>query len=268
VRAFTLAVAALVLLLACMNVANLLLVRATGRQREMAVRAALGASRGRLIRQMVTEGLVLSILGGAAGFLWPLGDRRVPGAARPRQRHSLRFNTSLTCACFCSRWAPRSSQAWLSASGRRGAPREPDARGALHEGGRSHPIGVDRQRVRRVLVVGQIAGALALLVVAGPVHSARWPPRSRSTLAFDAHKLISLRLDPKYVNYSEEQTNDFFDRLLRRIRAWPDVQAASVCLSPPMSYIIGGGSIHVEGRPIDSDGQPPASSSITSATTT
>jgi putative ABC transport system permease protein len=71
--------------------------------------------------------------------------------------------------------------------------------------------------------------------------------------------LISLRLDPKYVNYSEEQTNDFFDRLLRRIRAWPDVQAASVCLSPPMSYIIGGGSIHVEGRPIDSDGQPPAS---------
>jgi len=259
VRAFTLAVAALVLLLACMNVANLLLVRATGRQREMAVRAALGASRGRLIRQMVTEGLVLSIFGGAAGYLV---GRWVTDAYLARLDLGgdipLRFNTSFDVGVFAfslgaallTGLAIGIWPAWRASRA--------DARGALHEGGRSQSDGVDRQRVRRVLVVGQIAGALALLVVAGlfirTLYSAQ-----QIDLGFDAHKLISLRLDPKYVNYSEEQTNDFFDRLLKRIDTWPDVQAVSVCLAPPMSYIIGGGSIHVEGRPVDPDAQPPAS---------
>ncbi|HEX5070520.1 MAG TPA: ABC transporter permease [Vicinamibacterales bacterium] len=259
VRAFTLAVAALVLLLACMNVANLLLVRATGRQREMAVRAALGASRGRLIRQMVTEGLVLSIFGGAAGFV--LG-RWVTGAYLARLDLGgdipLRFNTSFDVRVFAfslvaallTGLAIGMWPAWRASRA--------DARGALHEGGRSQSDGVDRQRVRRVLVVGQIAGALALLVVAG-LFIRTLASAQQIDLGFDAHKLISMRVDPKYVNYNEEQTNDFFDRLLERIDAWPDVQAASVCLAPPMSYIIGGGSIHVEGRPVDPDGQPPAS---------
>jgi putative ABC transport system permease protein len=259
VRAFTLAVAALVLLLACMNVANLLLVRATGRQREMAVRAALGASRGRLIRQMVTEGLVLSIFGGAAGYLlghWVTDaylSRLDLGGDIP-----LRFNTSFDVRVFAfslgtallTGLAIGIWPAWRASRA--------DARGALHEGGRSQSDGVDRQRVRRVLVIGQIAGALALLVVAG-LFIRTLDSAQQIDLGFDAHKLISLRLDPKYVNYTEEQSNDFYDRLLKRIEAWSDVQAVSVCLAPPMSYIIGGGSIYIEGRTTDPDGQPPAS---------
>jgi len=258
VRAFTLAVAALVLLLACMNVANLLLVRATGRQREMAVRAALGASRGRLIRQMVTEGLVLSISGGAAGYV--LG-RWVTDAYLARLDLGgdipLRFNTAFDVRVFVfslgaallTGLAIGIWPAWRASRA--------DARGALHEGGRSQSDGVDRQRVRRVLVIGQIAGALALLVVAG-LFIRTLASAQQIDLGFDAHQLISFRLDPKYVNYTEDQTNDFFDRLLKRIQSWPDVQAASVCLAPPMSYIIGGGSVHVEGRPVDPDAQPPA----------
>jgi putative ABC transport system permease protein len=259
VRAFTLAVAALVLLLACMNVANLLLVRASGRQREMAVRAALGAGRARLIRQMVTEGLALSGLGGGAGYL--LGQwvsnaylaRLDLGGDIP-----IRFNTSFDVRVFFFSLGAAIVTGVMIGLWPAWRASRADARGALHDGGRSNSDGVDRQRVRRVLVIGQIAGALALLVVAG-LFIRTLASAQKIDLGFDAHKLISLRLDPKHVSYSEDQTNDFYDRLLRRIREWPDVEAVSVCLAPPMSYIIGGGSIHVEGKSSAGETKPPAS---------
>jgi predicted permease len=259
VRMFGLAVAGLVLLLACMNVANLLLVRATARQREMAVRAALGASRGRLVRQMVTEGLLLSGMGGLAGYAvghWVSAAylaRLDLGVDLP-----MRFDTSLDPGVFVFSLAVAILTgiaiglwpAWRASKA--------DARGALHDGGVANSDGVDRQRLRRVLVVGQIAGALALLVVAA-LFVRTLTSAQQIDLGFDAQRLISVRLDPKQVGYDEDRTNEFYRELQSRVAAWPDVESVSVCLAPPMSYLIGGGAIHIEGQRLTANAQPPAS---------
>ena len=259
VRMFGLAVAGLVLLLACMNVANLLLVRATARQREMAVRAALGASRGRLVRQMVTEGLLLSGIGGVAGYAvgqWVSNayvSRIDLGADLP-----LRFDTSFDLSVFLFSLGAAILTGVVIGLWPAWRASRADARAALHDGGHANSDSVDRQRLRRVLVVGQISGALALLVVAG-LFLRTLTSAQDIDLGFDVEKLISVRLDPKQVGYDEDRTNAFYEDLQRRVAAWPDVESVSVCLAPPMSYLIAGGAIHIEGRPPDATSQPHAS---------
>src|SRR6185436_6291022 len=231
VRLFGLAIAALVLLLACMNVANLLLVRATARQREMAVRSALGASRGRLVRQMVTEGLLLSSIGGVAGYLvgrWVTAAyiaRLDLGADLP-----LHINTSFDTRVFLfslgaavvTGIAIAISPAWRASRA--------DARAALHDGAQGQSDSSDRQRLRRLLVVGQIAGALTLLVVAG-LFIRTLTSAQEIDLGFDARKLISVRLDPKQLGYDDDRTVAFYEELQRRVAAWPDVESVSVALA-------------------------------------
>ena len=223
VQFFGLAVAGLVLLLACMNVANLLLVRASARQREMAVRAALGASRGRLVRQMIIEGLLLSGLGGLAGFAvghWVARayiSRLDLGADLPLNVDvSFDLNVFLfslgaavVTGIVIGLWP-----AWRASRA--------DARAALHDGGKGHSDGVDRQRLRRLLVVGQISGSLALLVVAG-LFVRTLTSAQRLDLGFDADRLITMRLDPKQIGYDEDRINEFYKDLQRRVGAWPEV---------------------------------------------
>jgi predicted permease len=258
VRRFGLAVAGLVLLLACMNVANLLLVRATARQREMAVRAALGASRGRLVRQMVTEGLLLSSLGGVAGYLvgqWVSNayiSRLDLGADLP-----LRFDTSFDLRVFLFSLGAAIATGVVIGLWPAWRASRADARAALHDGGKANSDGADRQRLRRALVIGQIAGALTLLVIAG-LFVRTLASAQEIDLGFDADRLISVRLDPKQIGYDEDRTVEFYKELEHAVAAWPDVEAVSVCLAPPMSLLIAGGSIHIEGRPADADAQPPA----------
>jgi predicted permease len=256
---FGMAIAGLVLLLATMNVANLLLVRASARQREMAVRAALGASRSRLIRQMVTEGLLLAGLGGAAGF--GLGQlvtsafisRIDLGADLPLRLDAtfdLRVFLFSLAAAIVTGVGIGLWPAWRASRA--------DARAALHDGGKSHSDSADRQRLRRVLVVGQIAGSLALLVVAGMFVRSLMNAQ-RLDLGFDAAHLLSVRLDPRQIGYDETRTNEFYKELKRRVDAWPDVASSAVAFNPPMSYLVGGGAIYIEGQELPANGQPPAS---------
>lgn len=257
VRFLGMALAGLVLLLACMNVANLLLVRATAREREMAVRAALGASRLRLIRLMVTEGVVLSILGGMTGLLmgqWvttaflvnlDVGSN-IPIRIDPEFDGRV-FLFALTAAILTGLlvglWP-----AWRVSRA--------DARGALHDGGRGGSDSRDRQRVRRLFVVAQIAGSVVLLSVAGLFVRSLWSAE-RIDLGFDAAHLITVRLDPRQIGYDDTQARVFYDDLHRRLRGIAGVQSVAMAGHVPMSYLVGGGSIFVEGRP-DVGGQPPA----------
>jgi predicted lysophospholipase L1 biosynthesis ABC-type transport system permease subunit len=179
-----------------MNVANLVLVQATARQREMAVRAALGASRARLIRQALTESVVLSTLGGLAGVMLGLllqsafvagidigtdfpfmvnfsFDWRVFGYALAGV-----VLTSLTVGVLP---AIRASRA--------------DASTMLHDAGRSNSAGAGKQRMRRLLVVGQVAGSLVLLIVAG-LFVRRLKQAEHLDLGFDADRVLNVRMDP------------------------------------------------------------------------
>jgi predicted permease len=259
VRFFGLAIAGLVLLLACTNVANLLLVRATAREREMAVRAALGATRARLVRQMVTEGLLLSSIGGLAGYVvgqWITRgyvSRLDLGADLPLQFDAsfdmnvflFSLGAAVVTGVVIGLWP-----AWRASRA--------DARAALHDGGRSVSDGAHRQRLRRLLVVGQISGALALLAMAG-LFLRTLTSAEQVDVGFDTEHLITVRLDPKQIGYDEDRTNEFYKALQRRVAAWPGVTSVAVAFTTPMSYLIGGGSIYIEGQPVSESSQPPAS---------
>ena len=258
VRSLTLIIAGLVLLIACLNVANLLLVRATARQRELAVRSALGASAGHLIWQMVLEGLVIAGLGGAAGVLVghlvtrAVLERLDLGADLPfaiRIGFDLRVFMYSLIATMAAGIAISLWPAWRASRA--------DARGALHDGGRQSE-GRDRQRLRSLLVVGQIAGSLALLIVAALFAQTLAAARNID-LGFDADHLVTVRLDARQVGFDDDRSDAFYDELLRRVRSWSDVASASLAFSVPMNYLAGGGTLHIEGQPTPAGAQPPAS---------
>ena len=259
IQFFGMALAGLVLLLACMNVANLLLVRATAREREMAVRAALGGSRLQLVRLMVTEGLLLSTLGGIAGLV--LGQwvtRAFLGNLDLGSSIPLRLDAGFDARVFGFAFIVAVATgigigiwpAWRASRA--------DARAALHDGGRAQSDSKERQRLRRLFVVGQIAGSLVLLVVASLFVRSLWSAE-RINLGFDADKLITVRLDPKQIGYDEAKTIVFFDELQRRTAALPGVESAAMAFTTPMSYLVGGGAIYIENQPVPATSQPPAS---------
>jgi predicted permease len=236
VRAATLALAALVLLIACMNVANLLLVRASVRQREIAVRSALGSGRWRLVRLMLIESVVLAAAGTAIGLVlarWAtnlfLGSINlaveIPVALEfDYDWRMFGYATVITVATGLVTGIVPALRA---------------ARGAvnpLHEGGRSGSDSAGRQRLRRALVVAQVAGSLVLLIVAG-LFVRSLQEAHRIDLGFDPEHLLTVRLDPRQLGYSEARSAEFYDQLERRLLALPGVDNVATAFTSPMGYI-------------------------------
>jgi len=244
VSAFFLGLAGLVLLLACANVANILLVRATVREREMAIRAAMGAARSRLIRQLLTESVLLAAVGGLVGII--VG--RWGGAALsslPLQTDlPLNFDFSLDWRVFAYAFgaalmtgvvvgivpAVRASRGNLST--------------ILHGGGRGVVGG--KNRLRSALVVAQVAGSLMLLIVAG-LFLRSLGKVQQSDLGFDPTHILNVAMDPNEIGYNQTQGLEFYRTLLDRVRALPGVESATIANAAPMSYYGNSDRVQIDG---------------------
>lgn len=248
--------AAMVLLLVCMNVVAILMARATVRRREMAVRAALGAGRSRLVRQMMTEAILLAALGGVAGVTlgeWA-SESLISLLPRSNVPVSLDFHFDWRVAAYSlaivllagllvGLWpALRSVRANLNE--------------VLHDGGRGDSAGAMRHRARSVLVAMQVAGSLTLLIVAGLF--ARSLKRAESMyLGFDPKGVAYVATDSFEAGYDRTRAAQFDRELEDRIRALPGVQSVSSSYNVPMSLFTDGARVYVEARPLRPGQQPP-----------
>ncbi|HEX6308445.1 MAG TPA: ABC transporter permease [Longimicrobiales bacterium] len=220
----------LVLLVACANVANLLLARATARTGELAVRAALGAGRGRLVRQLLTESLVLAVLGGAIGLVLAYLGTRALVAAQPADIPQLdriaidgtvvgftAVVTVLTALLFGALPALQSTGGRLMAT--------------LRASGRGGPGG--GQRVRSALVVAELAFAVMLLVGAGLLIRS-FVELTRVDPGFRAENTASIRVALQGPRYDAQETRRIaFAQLTERLRALPGVQSVGATTSLP-----------------------------------
>src|SRR5882762_2621037 len=199
--------AALVLALVCVNVANLFLVRAAGRQREMAVRAALGAGSGRLVRQLLTESLVVATLGCGVGVLLGLVADRLLGSVPLQSDLPIVFDFAFNWHVFAYAFAVSVAAAVVVGAVPATRVQHGNLRDVLHEGGRTSTGG--RQYLRSVLVAVQVGGSLTLLIVAGLfVRSLRGV--QKTDLGFDPQSVLNLTLDPNEIGYTEAQGRVFY----------------------------------------------------------
>src|SRR5258705_1689078 len=237
-----------VLLIACANVANLLLVRAAARQKEIALRTALGAGRFRIVRQMITESVLLALAGGALGTLlavWgvdllvTLSADNLPPTAQVRiDATVLGFTlliSVLTGVLFGLAPALRTVKLNLSES--------------LKEGGRSGGEGAQRNRTRSALVVLESAIAVVLLIGAGLLIRSLIQLQNTSP-GFDAHNMLTMRVDLPQQKYgTPDRTTSFFQQLEGRIGSLPGVETVGLVSELPLSGQPNDMPYTVEGRP-------------------
>ena len=225
-----LAAVGLLLAMACANVASLLLARATARERQMAVRAALGAGRGRLVRQLLTESLLLSLLGGAAGVALAAAAvplvRRTGSAAVPLlATMGLDWRVLGFALAACVATGVVFGLAPALRLSRVATPARRSTGGGLHDLLRSGTRVADAGRVRSALIVGSVALATLMLVSAGLVGGS-FVRLMRVDLGFATEQVLTGSIVLPEDRYPPQQVVDFFDRLDERLAALPGVRAA------------------------------------------
>ena len=239
------AMVGLVLLIACANVANLLMARAPARQREVAIRQALGASRGRIVGQLLVESLVLALAGGVLGVLVAIwtGDlllKTLPFESASRVFTSMPDTRVLLFALGVSMLTGvvfGLVPAWQTA--------RPRLVHSLKEDGGT-VVGRGHVRLRKGLVVAQVALSLLLLVGAGLFARSLWNLRSLHP-GFDMEQLITFSVDPPLSGYQEVQTLAFLQQLQERLSALPGVKSASLSAIPPLSDSVWMATVQVDG---------------------
>jgi putative ABC transport system permease protein len=238
------AVVSFILLIACANVANLMLARATGRRGELAIRTALGASRWRVVRQLVTESLLLGVLGGAVGLAFAGAGLKMIRAVASEpffelvtiDRNVLLFGLALSFL------APLLFSV-LPAAHTTGA----DAGEALKQSS-ARTTGGAARRTRHALVVSQVALSLALLVVSGLIVRTMIAI-TRADLGLDPDRLLTLRMELPEWKYDEARVAPFYDDLLRAIEALPGVDGVGAASRLPVIASPPSVAFAIEGRP-------------------
>ena len=250
-----LGVVGFVLLIACVNVANLLLARATARQKEIAIRAALGANRKRIFRQLLTESVLLGLISGALGLMLALWGMELLLAAIPIDiPFWMKFDLDgrvlgFTAACSLLTGVVFGTAPALEAS-------NPDLNETLKEGGRSS-AGAGRHRLRSLLVVAEIALSLVLLVGAGLMMRS-FIRLQHVDAGLNPEGVLTMNVALPRLKYLEpEKRITFFRNLLERVRTLPGVQSAGAVSNLPLSGNNSGRSLTVEGRPVLSVGEAP-----------
>jgi putative ABC transport system permease protein len=242
-----------VLLIACANVANLLLARATARRREIALRAAMGASRGRVVRQLLTESVMLALAGSVCGWVLAWGCLESLLSLSPEnipRLQDIRLDgrvfgftllvSLLTGVIFGLAPALQAAKTELTET--------------LKEGG--HSGGVARgARLRGALMVAEVAIAFVLTVGAGLLLNSFWR-LSQVNPGFDPRQTLAFRLSLPESKYSGSQAVAFFERLQARLQNLPGVRSASVSFGLPFGRGSIGTDLDIEGRPFASGDRP------------
>jgi predicted permease len=247
---------AFVLLIACANVANLLLARAAVRQKEIALRLALGASRSRLTRQFLTESVLLAILGGGLGLLLAFASIRILGTFIPPSISQIQtISIDGSVLIFTALIAVLTGIAFGLAPAIHGS--HMNLNDTLKEGGRDSAGGIKGHRARGVLVIGEVAISFVLLIGAGLLISSFLHLRNLDP-GFRADHLLTMKVDLSEVKYPDrDRRAAFFDEVIRRVRILPGVQSTAVADNLPLTYNGDSMFISVEGLPDPPPDQQP-----------
>ena len=224
---------AVVLLIACVNIAALMLVRASARSQEIAIRAAIGASRGRIVRQLLTENAVLAAAGGLAGVLLGRAELKAIVATLPdTMPRWISFGLDGRFAAFCIMITGAAAllfgliPAWQASRA--------DVRSTLHESAGRSSASTSRRRLLNGLVVAEVALALALLVSSRLLLRA-FHKVTHLDPGFRPENVLKFSLDLPEKKYAKaEQVADFYRRLVDEVRTLPAVTAAGAATAPPL----------------------------------
>jgi predicted permease len=239
-------VVALMLLICCANVANLLLVRAAGRRREISVRLALGAGRARLVRQLLTETAVIAILGGAVGLLIAKWATGLLMAFQPPLPVPVELDISLDGGVLAFTALVAALTGFIAGAAPALGAARLDLVSALK--GMTSDAGPRRRRpaLRNVLVVSQVATCVILLTMAGLLlRSLR--AAQNAELGFDPSGIANFSMELANQGYDETRGRAFYDELLRRVAVLPSVRTASLAESTPLGLDYSRRGVGVEG---------------------
>jgi predicted permease len=255
-----LGVVALVLLIACANIANLLLVRASSRQKEIAVRLAMGASRWRLVRQLLTESVLLSILGGAAGVIFALWikDSLISVGEWAGRENSLKPSLDLRVLAFTFGLSLLTGIIFGIVPALRAT--RVDLTPSLKDTGRGSSA-TTRSLLSRSLVVAQVSLSLLLLIGAGLLLRTLINLQRVET-GFNEQNLLLFYADPSLLDYKGDRLKDIYQRLFARLEAVPGVQAVTFSRVPLLSRAATSGTFDLPGAKPGPDGSVPQTAEV------